>query len=212
MPVTYRRAGTVRNATIDLEATCGYDAVVVIDGALNAYADGSTVVVTSTMMRFADDHELAVIVAHELAHNAMGHIDAKRSNAILGAVLGALGDVALAAGGVNTGGAYTQQGAQAGAQAHSPDCEREADYLGLYAMALAGLRLDDAPTFWRHMAQADPSSIGLAYSHPTTAERFVRMREIIEEIRRKRDAGQPLRPEQKGDVGGGTEQPPLSGN
>jgi predicted Zn-dependent protease len=37
------------------------------------------------MLRFTGkDDELAVVVAHEIAHNAMGHIDAKKKNATLG--------------------------------------------------------------------------------------------------------------------------------
>lgn len=36
-------------------------------------------------MRFAgDDDELALIISHELAHNAMGHVESRTANALLG--------------------------------------------------------------------------------------------------------------------------------
>jgi beta-barrel assembly-enhancing protease len=179
------------------ETACAFSTHVIVGGALNAWADGKAVIITTAMMRFAEDQELAVVVAHEIAHNAMGHLDAMRRNATAGGLLGLLGDLAMAASGYDTGGYYTQQGMALGARAHSQDFEREADYVGMYILAQAGIELEEAPTFWRHMAIADPKMIGLAFSHPTSAERFVRMEAAIQEIHAKRNAGQPLVPEMK---------------
>ena len=47
------------------------------------------------------------------------------------------------------------------------------------------------------MAQEDPKSIQLAYTHPTTAERFVRMEHSIQEIEAKRSRQLALQPELK---------------
>lgn len=149
------------------------------------------------MMRFANDQELQVVYAHEFAHNAMHHMQAKKKNSLFGALIGALGDIAMAAQGLNTGGYYTTKGARAGAMSFSQDFEREADYVGLYSMALADMSLTSAPNFWRHMAKADPKSIGLAYTHPTSAERFVRMEQAIGEIDHKLAEHLALRPEMK---------------
>jgi hypothetical protein len=161
-------------------------------------------------MRFLSNDELRVVIAHEFAHNAMGHIKAKKKNSIFGAVLGALGDVFMASQGINTGGYYTSQGAKAGATVFSQDFEREADYVGLYALTLADLPLDPAPMFWRHMAQAEPKSIGFASTHPTTAERFVRMEQAITEIREKTASHQALLPSKKGAPESGAEEPKLA--
>ena len=191
------RAGDPQQIQVNMETVCSYPARVVSDGALNAYADGEAIYITNSMMRFAEDDELRAIIGHELAHNAMGHIKAQKKNVLLGALLGALGDVAMASAGYNSGGYYAAQGAQLGAMSFSQDFEREADYVGLYALALAGYDLASAPTLWRHMAQANPETIGLAFSHPTSAERFVRMEKAIQEIEAKRVAGQPLQPEMK---------------
>ena len=147
---------------------------------INAYADGERVVITTGMMRFADDLELAVVVGHEIAHNAMDHITAMRSNALWGALAGAVLDGLMGAGGADGGGGLTQLGADAGASRFSQDFEREADYVGLYVLARAGVELSRAPEFWRHMAIANPGSIGLATSHPTSAERFVRLEQALD--------------------------------
>lgn len=76
---------------------------VIVEGGINAYADGENVVTPRTIMRIANNDELRVIAAHKIAHNAMGHIEAKRRNAGWVALLGVLADVAVAIAGVNTG-------------------------------------------------------------------------------------------------------------
>lgn len=199
LPIVIRRNGQEQTLTLQPEAVCRYGTWVTNDGALNAYADGNNVIITTTMMRFVEDDELASIVGHEIAHNAMGHLEAKQKNALLGALAGAIGDIALASMGVNSEGYFTSQGLQAGAMTFSQDFEREADYVGLYVMALANQPLENAPRLWRHLAAANPGSIAMASSHPTTAERFVRMEKVIEEIEQKRKEGKPLRPEMKAD-------------
>jgi beta-barrel assembly-enhancing protease len=208
--ITVYRAGRVSGTVVRPDRVCDYGTLVVNSGELNAFADGRTIYVTSAMMRFLSNDELRVVIAHEFAHNAMGHIKAKKKNSIFGAVLGALGDVFMASQGINTGGYYTSQGAKAGATVFSQDFEREADYVGLYALTLADLPLDPAPMFWRHMAQAEPKSIGFASTHPTTAERFVRMEQAITEIREKTASHQALLPSKKGAPESGAEEPKLA--
>jgi hypothetical protein len=140
---------------------------------------------------------LHVMLGHEIAHNAMHHVEARKSNAVLGALFGALGDIALAANGVNTGGYYASEFAKLGAKAYSQDFEREADYVGLYILARAGIPLENAPMLWRHFAQIDPMAIAYASTHPTTAERFVLLEATMAEIEWKRRRGEGLVPEWK---------------
>lgn len=205
--LTVRQDGQKETLTLSPESTCDYPAQVAQQGGLNAFADGNAVYVTSSMMRFTTDQELSVVVSHEIAHNAMSHIEKKQDNATLGAVLGALADVAVTAStGYSTGGQYAQSGAQIAGQSHSQDFEREADYVGVYILGRAGYSLDEVPEFWRHMAQANPESIGMASTHPTSAERFVRLEEAIEEVKTKQKKGEELLPEmQEGEeIGGGS--------
>jgi Zn-dependent protease with chaperone function len=186
--------------TIDVaeDTVCAYGAVAIKDDVLNAWADGKQVVLTTAMMRFAgSDEELAAIVGHEIAHNAMRHIDAKKTNSAIGAIFGAILDVAAASQGVNTGGEFTNQGASIGAMTYSQDFEREADYVGLYIVARSGRPVASAPNFWRRMAQESPGSIAYASSHPTSAERFIRLEQAAAEIAEKQANGLPLMPEAK---------------
>ncbi|HEX6106864.1 MAG TPA: M48 family metallopeptidase [Gemmatimonadales bacterium] len=184
--IRYARNGDTGEAAVVLAPGCDYGTHVLIGGELNAYADGRDIFVTSTMMRFTDDDELRVVVAHELAHNARGHIGNRQQSAMLRVPAPA---------GVTIGGYRTSNEARSAAPSFPVESEREADYLALYALALAGVALDPAPRFWRHVAQADPEGIGIAATHPTPAERFVRMEQTIAEIERKRAAGLPLTPE-----------------
>lgn len=80
----------------------------------------------------------------------------------------------------------------------SQDFEREADYVGIYALGLADLPISSAPRFWRRMAVANPEAIAFAHSHPTTAERFVRLEQTIHEVDKKIALKLPLRPDPAG--------------
>lgn len=177
------------------DTVCAYGSMVVKDDMLNAWADGQQIVVTTAMIRFTGtDDGLAVVVAHEIAHNAMRHIDAKKKNATEGALFFAILDIAAATQGINSGGDFTNSGAAIGAMTYSQDCEREADYIGMYILARSGRTFTEAPNFWRRMAQESPGSIKYASSHPTTAERFVRLEQAAEEIKRKQAVDEALLP------------------
>lgn len=72
--ITIRRAG--QEQVVNLFATPGCTSRVVVEpgGKLNAYADGTYVKLTSAVAEYAnDDGELAAIIAHEMAHNLLGH-------------------------------------------------------------------------------------------------------------------------------------------
>jgi beta-barrel assembly-enhancing protease len=179
------------------EVVCDLGTIVIVEGDINAYADGRNVIFPWAMMRFANDDELRAVIAHEIAHNAMGHIEARRKNVLWAGLFGALADVALASQGVNTGGQNTADFMRLGAMAFSQDFEREADYVGMYIMARAGVPLNAGPNLWRHFAQINPAAISYASTHPTTAERFVRLRLAVAEIEAKRADGRELLPEMK---------------
>ncbi len=191
-----------RTISMPADTICNYNLAMVRKDDLNAWSDGVNVIVTSAMLRFAaDDDELAAVLSHEIAHNAMRHIQAKQRNAGLGGLFGALVDIAAATQGVNTQGQFTKQGMEAGAMVFSQDFEREADYVGVYLLARAGRSTTKAPNFWRRMAQEDPHSIKFASTHPTSAERFVRLEQASREIEQKLARGEDLRPEMRGASG-----------
>ena len=165
----------------------------------NAYADGKKIVINKGMMDFfKSDEEIALVVSHELAHNSMKHIDSQKTNAIVGGAIGLLLDIAAAVGGVNTSGDFSRIGSNLGGGAYSIEFEEEADYVGLYFMALAGYDIDNAANFWRRMATANPKAITIKTSHPTSPERFLAIESTVMEIKDKSESGQPLKPELKG--------------
>ena len=179
---TLLRNGQRHEISVTPLISCDYGFYVVQDDALNAYADGRDVIIHQGMMRFAkSDTELATAVAHELAHNLMGHIEAIETNAAGGLLL----DLLAAGIGVNTQGAFMKMAAGA----YSQEFEAEADHVGLYIMALANYDMADAPKFWRRMAIEHPSGIDYGVSHPTTPERFLGLENAIAIITEQRTAG-----------------------
>ncbi len=189
------REGEAQTIEFVADKLCFYPTILTMDDAVNAYADGSRIIITKGMLRFVEsDTELSLVVAHELAHNMMSHIEAKTTNYWLGT----LADIAAAAVGVNTQGMFGQIAASSYSQAF----ESEADYVGIYILALADMDIDGVADFWRRMAIDNPGSINADYSssHPSSPERFLAIELTVEEIEQKRLEGLPLRPEERPDT------------
>lgn len=200
MPIEFiiRRSGEEKKISVSPTQACDFKVSLSPDDVKNAYADGKNIVIYKGMMDFfKTDEEIALVVSHELAHNSMKHIDAKKKNAVIGGIFGLLLDVAAAAGGVNTNGDFTRMASNAGGGAFSVEFEQEADYVGLYFMATAGYKIDDAPNFWRRMATSNSQSITMKSSHPTAPERFIALEATVKEIKDKIENKQPLKPEMK---------------
>ena len=192
-PVRMRmvRNGTTLDFEFKPEPACAYSAVLHPDLVPNAYADGTRIVVTRGMMAFArDDFELSLVLAHELAHNAMHHMDAKKQN-----MVGDFFTHMLAA--MSPGGpAWTSIFSTSGTFSYSQEFEAEADYVGSYIIAAAGLPFGDATAFWRRMAASNPSNIdtNTASSHRSIPQRMLALEATIREIRDKIEHGQALEP------------------
>lgn len=192
------RTGQSHDISLTPVQACDFTVKLSPDNTRNAYADGRNIVIHKGMMDFfRTDEEIALVVSHELAHNAMAHVEAKKSNAMVGGVAGLLLDVAAAFGGINTNGEFSRLGSNIGAGVYSVEFEQEADYVGLYFMAMAKYKIDQAPGFWRRMATADARAITMKSSHPTTPERFLALESAVDEINRKIENGLPLKPELK---------------
>jgi hypothetical protein len=194
----YRRDDQVQEIVIHPLKACNYGVMVADVDTLNASADGRSIVIDRGMLRFVkSDDELALVMAHELAHDTEKHIRAKSTNATVGLVGGATVDVLFALGGVNTGGAFMKAGRAAGAGYASVGFESEADYIGMYYMARAGYDVDGVEDFWRRMAVEEPQSIFVKSDHPASPARYVAIGKTRDEILAKRKAGAPLLPERR---------------
>jgi len=159
-------------ALITTTLSCDYPITLSYSPAVNAYATGRAIKVTTGMMEFADDDELAIIIGHELAHNTEGHIVKIITSRIVGLGTGWFSRI----------------------------YESEADYVGLYYARRAGFDISKAPGIWRRIGLMSVRSMGEGKSHPTTPERYVRLAAGIAEIERKQDAGVPMLPERKGEA------------
>jgi beta-barrel assembly-enhancing protease len=74
LKLTIRRDGAEQVISIFAKPGCTSRVVVEPGGKLNAYADGTYVKLTSGVAEYAaDEGELAAIIAHEMAHNLLGH-------------------------------------------------------------------------------------------------------------------------------------------
>ncbi len=153
--------------TVNPREMCDYKIKLSMRSTINAYANGRSITVTSGMMNFTQsDEELALIIAHELAHNTMGHVRKIVGNTILSGF----------------------------AKRFTRPFESEADYVGLYYAVRAGYSPDNIEQLWKRMALIGPRSVSRAASHPTYPDRYLRLAAARAEIAQKQAAGEALVP------------------
>jgi len=192
-----RRGSDILSLRLDPISACRYRVDLVANDRVNAFTNGDSISITTGMLRFIrSDDELALIIGHEIAHNTLNHVGRTRGIGTMGAAAGILLDIGMAAAGVYTGGALTQAGHNFSRLVFSKEFEMESDYLGLYLAARAGFDISKAPDFFRRMAVEYSGSISENFlsSHPSTPERAVAMEGVVQEIRAKVQASEPLTP------------------
>jgi Zn-dependent protease with chaperone function len=163
---------------------------------INAYTDGSKILLTQGMLDFVSDDELSVVIGHELAHDVMHHMTKQKINTLMIEIAGGFVD-----GFINVG--MTEKMLTAYTALWSPEFEKEADYVGLYLLARADGRIGAAAPFWRRMAAEHGMDSVLPpdfifHTHPPAPERFAVLREAEAEIIAKAKAHKPLMPEMDG--------------
>ena len=190
MELVVDRGGRIVRLELEPEPACGAELVVAPIHDINAFADGERVIVTRGLLRFAgEDAELAQVIAHEVAHNALDHMGEAKIGAGVGFVLDL---VFMGATGADSGGLFQSLGAGIASTGN----EAEADYVGLYLMARAGYPVQGAAELWRRLAVESPDSIDSRFmaSHPSTPERFLSIDQASQEIELKRRLGLPMLP------------------
>lgn len=148
------RASEIREVRFTAAIACMSTVELVTGDEMNAWADGERVVVSEGIVaRCSSDDDLALVIAHELAHNVLHH--AQR--------LAAMGRKAALS---------------AADLAEKRDTEEKADELGVRLATAAGYDLRNAPQFLTGLLDAngpDPA----AGTHPATARRLALMRTEI---------------------------------
>ena len=72
--LTLRRSGAIVSKTLPPQLGCGGEISLLKSSRLNAWSDGRRVTITTRMMQQTrSEDELAFVVAHEMAHNMLGH-------------------------------------------------------------------------------------------------------------------------------------------
>lgn len=128
----------------------------------NAFANDGYVIMTVAMMNFTrSDDELALVLAHELAHNILDHPQRLRDQK------------------VPSGGFFRSFGKNA---SRVRATEEEADRLGIKLLWAAGYDVGVAIPFWRRMYAAFDKGPQLFRTHPGIAARERLIREAIAEL------------------------------
>lgn len=164
-----------RSLSIDLpsDAGCASRFQLLPGAGLNAKADGTYVQVSGGLAEFVrSDDELALVMAHELAHNVLGHRAQLDAQGVSRGLLAGFGKN----------------------RRRIRDVELEADRLALYLMARAGFDPSVAPDFWQRFGRRQVPGFLSDGTHPGTSERVRRAEAEIARIRQQHAAGQQPTP------------------
>jgi len=148
--------------------------------AVNAAAGEGVVVVTYGLLNFVkNDDELAVVIGHEMAHIAKGHLLKRQGLGLLAALVHWGLSQNIPQGGEigrQLGGIFNAK--------FSRDFEREADYFGVIFAYLGGFNVKRGIEIWERFAIELPQSLNasLLADHPTTTERLLRVKALAEKL------------------------------
>lgn len=183
------RQGTGLKLTVPVEQVCAMIALPIPSDAVSAFAAGRGVFVTRGMMRFTNDRELAIVVAHEVAHIALGHTLRDKTDGTVNPPANGAADC------VNCGPTPLRP-------APVPEVSRlvqqsrelDADVVGAYLAAAAGLPVSDAANLWRRMAASYPATIQSSHlrTHPASPERFVELERAVADVEQRQSSNQSL--------------------
>lgn len=132
--------------------------------AVNANANGLVAQISGRLVNWVEnDDELALVIAHEMAHNLLDH--PKKLNE-KSALLGLATSLGLA------GRAQRQM-------------ELDADRMGVIMAASAGYNYKIASDFWARLNANSPLASFLATTHPTTPTRRKNAQRVVDELNAK---------------------------
>jgi predicted Zn-dependent protease len=132
--------------------------------AINANANGLVAQISGRLVNWVqNDDELALVIAHEIAHNLLDHQKKLSEKSALSGLATSLG---------LSGRAQRQM-------------ELEADRMGIIMAATAGYNYKIAPDFWAKLNSNNPLASFLATTHPTTRARRENAQRVVDELNSK---------------------------
>lgn len=192
--VQIERKGKLKTITIKPDNVCPYNLKIdTTMTTINAYADGKDVYLSNPIIDYMQNEtEMAAVLAHELAHNTLGHPEAGQLNAAIGAIAGGIIDGMTN----NLNADAAQLGAELGSKVYSKDFEHEADYLSVYYVARAGYNYKDLSIVQKKLAARSTTSLYFSSdTHPKPQERALILIEAAKEIDMKKSFKEPLLPD-----------------
>ena len=153
--------------------------------------NGMMVVWTGALLRCQDEAELALVLAHEVAHYRQRHsLQQWRKAKNTSAIAGSLGLLAFG-GGAGPAGYLADVLGAAGLSRFSREAEREADGLGFAAAVAQGYSPAAGARLWQRLQQEEDARrsgkpMPVFASHPRTAERLA---DVLAAAEGKGDAG-----------------------
>ena len=180
-----------RVARASLRPGLAYTFHVIRDKELNAFSGpGGHIYVTTALMNLATDEELASVLSHEVSHIVARHsLKTIQQSNTLGGIADLFGSVTGLAGVTmqELGTAAARIVASGLLAVHNREEEREADYLGVRALAKAGYNPQAMVTMFQRILSAgekDRSILGAIFAdHPDVQERIENTRYEINLMR-----------------------------
>lgn len=188
---------------------CDIPVTVAETDSINASTGGKSINVRRGLLTYFDDDDVVgFVLSHEIGHVVGEHISKQRRNSLVTGypfwgipvvVSASLFDSLFAGSLERFGGVERPPGQRAvtllgNRILGTREFEREADYLGMYIAARAGLDISKAGEIFAGFAELSARSTYGENSHPVTADRMLALDFAREEIEAKQAAGEELVP------------------
>lgn len=163
--LSIERGGQRLEVSVTPQNVCRSRVELAPGNAINANANGLVAQISGRLVDWVEsDDELALVIAHEMAHNLLDHPKRLSEKSALSGLATSLG---LA------GKAQRQM-------------ELDADRMGILMVARAGYNYKIAPDFWARLYANVPLASFLATTHPTTPTRRKNAQTVVGELDAKR--------------------------
>lgn len=176
LAIEFKRANRDFKVELLPVAACSARFEIAPSSKMNANSNGQVVQIFGRLVLILpSDDDLALVMAHELAHNALNHNQLIKQNRL-----------ATGWSAIWTGSGKTLR-----------EFERNADRYGIFMAARAGFQYQHAPAFWSRLSTKSGIGSWLAITHPNPKNRAIHAREAVEEVQALEASGLPLIPAEK---------------